>query len=148
MAAHLPLYPDQIERLIPHSGSMCLINRVDYWDEQAIHCAATSHKDADNPLRLDGKLSSIHLLEYGAQAMAIHGALLTNTATAGVLAAVRNVELYIDKLDNVHDEIIIIANEEINTATGAIYQFVITDPDANALLKAKATVIKNWEQAL
>ncbi len=148
MASHLPLYPDQIERLIPHSGSMCLINRVDYWDEQTIRCAATSHKDPDNPLRLDGKLSSIHLLEYGAQAMAIHGGLLTKTTASGVLAAVRNVDITIDTLDNVHDEIIIIANVEINTSTGAIYQFVITDADANTLLKAKATVINNWEQAL
>lgn len=146
MTSHLPLHQDQIRRFIPHSGPMCLINRVDYWNERSIRCAAMSHQDPDNPLRLAGELSSIHLLEYGAQTMAIHGGLLTNKTASGVLAAVRNVDLYIDKLDHIHDEIIIIANVEINNLTGAIYQFVITDTDTNTLLNAKATVIKNWDQ--
>ncbi len=146
MASHLPLHQDQIQRFIPHSGPMCLINRVDYWDEQSIRCAAMSHQDPDNPLRLAGELSSIHLLEYGAQTMAIHGGLLTKKTASGVLAAVRNVDIYIDKLDHIHDEIIIVANVEINSLTGAIYQFVITDTDTNTLLNAKATVINHWDQ--
>ena len=147
MASKFPLYKDQIEKLIPHSGTMCLIDRVDHWDAHTIRCASTSHRDPNNPLRLDDELSSIHLLEYGAQAMAIHGGLLTNSPSPGVLAAVRDVNIYIEKLDRIEDEIITTANVEINTATGAIYRFTITDSDTNALLNARATIITHWEQA-
>ena len=147
MKPKFPLYKDQIEKLIPHSGTMCLIDRIDHWDEHTIHCASTSHQDPNNPLRLDNELSSIHLLEYGAQTMAIHGGLLTKSPSPGVLAAVRDVNIYIENLDHIGDEIITIANVEINTATGAIYRFTITDSDANMLLNARATVINHWEQA-
>ncbi len=141
----LPLFKDRIEKLIPHSGAMCLIDRVDDWDEDSIRCTSISHQDPNNPLRLDNELSSIHLLEYGAQAMAIHGGLLTKTASPGVLAAVRDVNICIEKLDHVEDEIITIANVELNTETGAIYRFTITDTDSNTLLNARATVINHWE---
>jgi predicted hotdog family 3-hydroxylacyl-ACP dehydratase len=145
MAANLPFYKNKIEQLVPHSGTMCLIDRVDYWDEQTIRCASTSHQDPDNPLRLDGKLSSIHLLEYGAQAMAIHGGLLAEASTPGVLAAVRDVSIIIDEIDHITDEIIISATVEIITETGAGYQFVISDSNSNTLLKARATIIKHRE---
>lgn len=145
--SNLPLHKDHIEKLIPHSGAMCLLDRVDYWDENSIRCAASSHQDPENPLRLDGELSSIHLLEYGAQAMAIHGNLLSKATTPGVLAAVRDVVMTIDTLDDINDEIIITANVEINTPTGAIYQFTITDLNQNMLLKARVTVINNLAQA-
>lgn len=62
--------------LIPHSGNMCLLDKVMSWDEEKIHCCALSHRDPDNPLRRDGHLSTVNLIEYGAQAMAVHGALL------------------------------------------------------------------------
>ncbi len=50
-----------------------------------------------NPLRLDGRLGAVHLAEFGAQAMAIHGGLKT-VAAGGVprpalLVSVRDLEL-------------------------------------------------------
>ena len=131
----------QIERLIPHAGNMCLIDRVESWGADSIRCASNTHLDANNPLRLDGKLSSIHLLEYGAQAMAIHGGLLKQAATPGFLAAIRNVKIYIDSLDNIDSPIKINAIAEIKTDNGVIYHFNITDTDENPLLTARATVI-------
>ncbi len=145
MAVHLPFYKDKIEQLIPHSGTMCLIDRVDYWDEQTIRCASASHQNPDNPLRLDGKLSSIHLLEYGAQAMAIHGGLLAKTSIPGMLAAVRDVSIITDEIDHITDEIIISATVEMNTETGASYQFIISDSITKVLLNARATIIKHNE---
>ena len=146
MASTLPLSKEQFEPLIPHSGAMCLIDRVDDWNENSILCASSSHQNPHNPLRLDGELSSMHLLEYGAQAMAIHGGLLTGIASPGVLVAVRDVKFYIDTLDPINEEIVIRANAEMNIASGASYQFSITDVSGNLLLSARATVINNWEQ--
>src|SRR5574337_1598768 len=62
--------------LIPHAGTMCLLDAVCSWDERRIHAISTSHARADNPLRGEYGLHAVHLAEYGAQAMALHGGLL------------------------------------------------------------------------
>ena len=63
-----------IAALIPHQGSMCLLERIVDWDERA-SCWRRTAIAPDNPLRVEDKLRAIHLCEYGAQAMAVHGAL-------------------------------------------------------------------------
>ncbi len=55
---------------------MCLLDAVRDWSAEAITCTATSHTDPANPLRADGRLGAANGIEYAAQAMAIHGALL------------------------------------------------------------------------
>ena len=54
--------------LIPHGGSMCLLEAVDSWDETRVTCRSATHRRPDHPLRRDGHLSAVHLLEYAAQA--------------------------------------------------------------------------------
>jgi len=44
---------DELCRRIPHSGSMCLLNRVLKWDSKGIVCEAVSHRDKGNPLSCD-----------------------------------------------------------------------------------------------
>jgi predicted hotdog family 3-hydroxylacyl-ACP dehydratase len=61
---------------IPHGGAMRLLDAVVFWDDKSILCAASSHRDPKHPLRDDGALSSVHALEYAAQAIAVHGSLL------------------------------------------------------------------------
>ena len=70
----------EIRRLIPHSGTMCLLDGVVRWDDDSIVCITNTHRDANNPLRRDGQLSAVHALEYGAQAAAIHGGLRARAA--------------------------------------------------------------------
>lgn len=65
-----------IARRIPHSGSMCLLERLVSWDAQAIHCTTTTHRREDNPLRTASGLLSPNAIEYAAQAMALHGGLI------------------------------------------------------------------------
>ncbi|WP_175915840.1 MULTISPECIES: hotdog family protein [Burkholderia] len=92
---------------IPHDGAMCLLDRVEAWDAARIRCSATSHRDPHNPLRSRGRLASVCGIEYAAQAMAVHGALVgaqraqTEPARprAGYLASVRNVDAFVDRLD-------------------------------------------------
>ena len=61
---------------IPHQGSMCLLDAVLAWDSGQIHCRASSHRQPDNPLRAAARLGAACGIEYAAQAMAVHGALL------------------------------------------------------------------------
>lgn len=65
-----------IARLVPHQGAMCLWQRILAVDPASVRVATDSHRDPRNPLRSDGRLRAVHLCEYGAQAMAVHGGLL------------------------------------------------------------------------
>jgi len=67
---------DWIATHIPHQGNMCLLDGVVQWDDTRLTAIASSHLAPDNPLRAYGCLSSVHGIEYAAQAMAVHAALL------------------------------------------------------------------------
>ncbi len=141
MSVNPSLSREQFEHLIPHSGSMVLIDTVEYWIETAIKCSTLSHQNPANPLRMEGQLAGVHLLEYGAQVMAIHGGLLTGIAVPGYLAAVRAAHFYIDNLDDVKEKLVIEAYAELKIKNGAVYQFNVTDSCGQLLLEARATVI-------
>ncbi|HLM52464.1 MAG TPA: phosphotransferase [Pseudoxanthomonas sp.] len=94
---------DRIEAMIPHKGGMCLWDEVASWDAQRIVLRARSHVDLAHPLRSRGRLRAVHLCEYGAQAMAVHGGLRASesggSAAPGLLVALRGVELHVDRID-------------------------------------------------
>ena len=90
--------------LIPHAGAMCLLDDVAAWDATTIHARSAWHLRVDNPLRSDGRLRALHLCEYGAQAMAVHGGLLARaaggTAMPGYLVSLRDVDLRVARVDD------------------------------------------------
>lgn len=92
------------EHLIPHAGTMCLLDEVVDWDTTRLHARSASHRRADNPLRADGALHAVNLCEYAGQAMAVHGALLAREAGGGArpgyLVALRQVQLEVDRIDD------------------------------------------------
>ena len=57
------------------------------WDATRIRCRSATHRSPDNPLRLHGRLGAACGIEYAAQAMAVHGALV---AASAPLARVRS----------------------------------------------------------
>jgi len=136
-----PLNQAQFAHLIPHTGTMMLIDQVASWSTHQIQCISHSHLDSSNPLRLNGHLSAMHLIEYGAQSMAIHGGLLSGKSSPGFLAAVRGAHFYIESLDTLTGALHIEANAELKIENGAVYSFRITDSQATLLLDARATVI-------
>lgn len=100
---------DGILALIPHQGAMCLWDAVVDWDETSIRLRTTTHARRENPLRADGRLRAMHLCEYGAQAMAVHGGLLARETgaapRAGMLVALRGVELHVAQIDDLPGEL-------------------------------------------
>ena len=109
--------------LIPHAGSMCLLDRVVGHSQHGIECATRSHMAPDHPLRRDGQLSALHLVEYAAQAAAAHGALNAGGAQRGMLAALRDVRLHVDRIDDIRAELRIHAMRRLSQAGGSLYDF-------------------------
>jgi predicted hotdog family 3-hydroxylacyl-ACP dehydratase len=94
---------EQIEAIIPHKGNMCLWDEVVEWDAQRIALRADNHRDATHPLRSQDRLRAVHLCEYGAQAMAVHGGLRAHArggdASPGLLVALRGVQLHVSYIE-------------------------------------------------
>jgi len=135
----------EFECIIPHKGTMCLLDKVLEWDQENIHCTSMSHTRLDNPLRKDGQLSSVHAIEYGAQAMAIHGGLIAiakgEAPGGGYLVAVRNVELKCQTLNDIDTPLNIHAKRVLGSGGNLIYEFIVKD-DKDILASGKVTVIQ------
>ena len=71
----------RILQLIPHQGTMCLLDEAVSWSDTTIACRSRSHLAADNPLRRDGELAALCGIEYGLQVAATH---LDNRAGIGL----------------------------------------------------------------
>lgn len=120
----------EFEALIPHKGTMCLLDRVELWDETTIRCLSETHRRSDNPLRRDHRLAAVHLVEYGAQAMAVHCGLYDRkhgrpTGKSGVLVTVRNVQLGVSRVDDIVSPLQINARQLVADANGWLYGFEI-----------------------
>jgi predicted hotdog family 3-hydroxylacyl-ACP dehydratase len=135
---------EELCSLIPHAGKMCLLENVMSWNEKEIRCEAVSHIAPSNPLRRNGLLSSIHLLEYGAQAMAVHGGLLArasgNRTFPGYLAALRDVVLHQEFIEGIKTPLIVHAQQIASFTDSFMYRFSVATGN-NSLASARATVI-------
>lgn len=116
--------------MLPHTDAMCLLDALVSWDASGIRCTAVSHRDPDNPLRLDGRLAAVHSIEYASQACALHGALCAaewRAAPARVLlAAASQIELAPVDLSRLPAPLEIVARREFGGADGAIYHFTVS----------------------
>jgi predicted hotdog family 3-hydroxylacyl-ACP dehydratase len=120
----------EIRTLIPHSGLMCLLDEVAEWDDRCIVCITNTHRDPVNPLRRSGCLSALHAFEYGAQAAAVHGGLrarsMGTTATPGYLAALRDGQLHVTRLDHIHLPLRICATRLFGDRANTVYECLIS----------------------
>ena len=132
---------DAIAGLLPHGGKMVLLDRVQRWTEDEITCLTGSHRWADHPLRRNGRLSVLCGVEYGAQAMAIHGALVSGDGGGpGVLASLRNVRCHVARLDDIPGDLTVHAKLMFGQRRGFIYAFSLRSED-RALLDGQAAVV-------
>ena len=114
---------------LPHRDGMSLLDEVVDWDGERLHARAVSHRRADHPLRRAGVLPAAAAIEYGAQAVAAHGALLASAASvpgAGYLASVRNVTFHADRLDDIEPALDIVVERVGGGAGGVVYTFRVS----------------------
>ena len=133
-----------IARLIPHAGSMCLLDGVVDWDESRIRCVSRSHLALDNPLRAGGRLPAICGIEYAAQAMAVHGGLNGKTGgrpRAGFLASVREVSCRRERLDDLDGNLFVEATRVLGDEARVIYEFRLWVGETEVLSGRAAVVL-------
>jgi predicted hotdog family 3-hydroxylacyl-ACP dehydratase len=126
---------------------MCLLSRVVDWNPERIHCEADSHRSPDNPLRAHGRLGIACGIEYAAQAMALHGALvaeaaggLAATPRVGYLASVRGVHLHAARMDDLEGALAVVAERVMGDANNIVYNFQL-EAGGHRLLSGRATVV-------
>jgi predicted hotdog family 3-hydroxylacyl-ACP dehydratase len=154
-----PLSHAWIAAHIPHSGAMCLLDEVTAWDAEHVQCTATSHRNPHNPLRSGGlggsqgdtqeRLAAICGVEYAAQAMAVHGALLSASGDrprVGFLTSVRDVEPRVERLDTIEGPLLVEAERFSGNDNNILYRFAVKSGD-RLLLTGRATVMLDADRA-
>jgi predicted hotdog family 3-hydroxylacyl-ACP dehydratase len=133
-------------RLIPHAGAMCLLDAVVNWNEETVHAVGSRHVgDPSHPLHSDAGLHAVHLIEYGAQAMAVHGALLARQSgdtkvRPGRLVSLRDVVLTDEYVDLSRGRLDVHAQCLYAQGSGSQYLFRIEQCD-RLLASGRAAVI-------
>ena len=119
----------ELSRLIPHAGTMCLLDGVLAWDTDSIRCISRNHHDPNNPLRRNGRLSAVCAFEYGAQAAAVHGGLCADGGLCAggrfvpaYLAALKDGRCYVNALDDIPEPLHVEAWLQFRGDGNQIYQ--------------------------
>ena len=127
---------------------MCLLDTVEYWDAERVVCRTSQHRSPGNPLRANARLSSIHGIEFAAQAMAVHGGLLSPKGAApsvGLLVSVRDCVLHCERLD-VLDSLLTVEARRITGNNGlTMYEFSVTAD--KLVIEGRASVLLQGERA-
>jgi len=122
---------------------MCLLERIVHWDDSSVTLATATHRNPDNPLATASGLRAIHLCEYGAQAMAVHGGLTAEArgerALPGLLVSLREVTLGCDFVQDLAGELLVEARRLHDGATAWQYEFRVTHA-GKLLAQGRSTV--------
>ena len=141
---------DEIQILIPHQGAMCLWDEVTDWNASRIALRTHGHRDPMHALRSADRLHAVHLCEYGAQAMAVHGGLRAREgggrARPGVLVALRGISLLVERIDDLPGALECEATALAEDANSQQYAFRITHA-GQPIAEGRAAVMLQGEQA-
>ncbi|HEX6093100.1 MAG TPA: hypothetical protein VFZ07_07080 [Dongiaceae bacterium] len=129
-----------IAAIIPHGGTMVLLDRIDDWGPDFISGSTDSHRDPGNPLRRAGRLPAIAGIEIAGQAMAAHGRLIGDrTPKRGVLGSLRELALHADRLDDVAGPLAVHARLLNGWGKACAYYFTLQS-GARTLVEGRAAV--------
>ena len=137
---------------IPHQGAMCLLEKVENWSHEHVYCRTTRHRDISNPMRATGRLGAACGIEFAAQAMALHGALIATQQDAtpfpqpkaGLLVSVRQVQFNVARLDDIEDDLQVEVTRLSGNTHNVMYDFQLRD-ETRVLITGRATVILDTE---
>jgi predicted hotdog family 3-hydroxylacyl-ACP dehydratase len=135
---------DWIAARIPHQADMCLLDAVRHWSPEAIECESWLQGLDVHPLRSGGVLGAVHAIEYAAQAMAVHGALvagLNEAPKAGYLASVRSVSLHADSIEAADAPLRVCAERLSGDERNVLYGFRVEAARGACIAEGRAAVV-------
>ncbi|HED33709.1 MAG TPA: 3-hydroxylacyl-ACP dehydratase [Gammaproteobacteria bacterium] len=107
---------------------MCLLDSIKSWNKKQILCVVSSHQKENHPLRNSEGLPMTSLIEYGAQAIAVHGCLSADNSSVmkeGYLVALRDIKLAQGWLSDIQSEIEIFAECIYAESGNMIYSILV-----------------------
>lgn len=120
---------------------MVLLDEVLSCDERTIICRTASHTRPDNPLRRGDTLPAVCGCEYGAQAAAVHGPLLSGERSRpGQVVLVRDVAWTVPDLCRIAAPLTVRAERLHRDDRGLGYRFEIA-VDATVLVSGECGII-------
>jgi len=140
----------EIEQMIPHGRQMCLLDEVIKWNQHKITCDTRSHRNPSNPLMKHGQLGGMMLVEYGAQAAAIHVALLQkgfSSPQPAYLGAIKQLALYTRFIDKIEDSLTVEADCLWHNMKGAIYSVQVKAAD-QLLITVRISLLQAGEEVV
>ena len=136
--------PISVASLVPHQGSMCLLEHVIEWDDRHVVLETATHRSPSNPLRSNGRLRSLALCEYGAKAMAVHGGLRGSVSGVkpkpGMLVSLRAVKFTRDYVEDLPGDLRVEAVCLQADAGSLQYSFVVRHGET-LLAEGRAAVV-------
>ena len=136
-----------IQKLIPQKDAMCLLDSVEFWDDQRIICTSAQHGSVVNPLRTRAGLSTLHGIEFAAQAMAAHGGLTAAGRARGLLLSVRDCVFHCRRLDDIAAPLTIEAEQMGNNDNTRLYRFKVSAQDVLLVEGRVAVLLRGGTQA-
>lgn len=116
----------QIAKMLPHAGDMCLLSKVLTWDAEQLTGLAVDLNFKNNPLLCDAELFSITGVEYAAQAVAVHAGLASGqTSGEGYLVQIKNINIHKPKLSS--EPIKVAVYKQALQPYSMIYDFKISE---------------------
>lgn len=127
---------------IPHQGDMCLLDEVLSFDEHHITCLTNTHRRQAHPLAHAGRLGAAVGIEYAAQAMAVHGAVLSGggPGRGGYLTSVRDARWAVERLDDIDGPLEVHAQRLSGDDNNVLYAFSVR-AQGKELMSGRTTVI-------
>ena len=122
---------------------MCLLDALVEWDAAHIICRSEQHRAPGNPLKNGERLSSIHGIEFAAQAMAAHRGLVAGSAptpAVGLLLSVRDCRFLAPRLDDIAESLSIRASVVGSSGNTQTYRFEVVAGE-RCLLEGRASVM-------
>ncbi|MEM1382650.1 MAG: hydroxymyristoyl-ACP dehydratase [Pseudomonadota bacterium] len=124
---------------MPHDGAMLLIETIEAADPNAIRCLMRDHDRPDFPLRVQGRLHTVALVEMGAQAAAAHASIFgIGEDHVGLLLSLSRVEIAVAEID-LPPPLAAEAERLADMPGGAAYRFTVSG-GGTVLLTGEATL--------
>ena len=97
---------EEICKMLPHAGDMCLLDEVLAWDKGSIECVTNSHRDKNNPLFLNERLHAVNCIEYAGQTTVVHGSLCweegMDLPDVAILVSIRDLQIHRATLNDIN----------------------------------------------